>query len=90
MCEMGLEKPQFIGWQHHVLDRMVKHVLDFYICSKTTKSSLDFKFLEEITKHYIELQNSCTAEVQLVITNNPGWRDDFRFLYELCSAFRYY
>ena len=38
------------------LDRMVRHVLEFYISSKTTKPSFDYKFVEEITKHYTELQ----------------------------------
>ena len=90
MCEMGLEKPQYIRCQHHILDRMVKHVLDFYVCSGSTKPSLSYEFVDEIIQKYEDLQLLYKAEVQLESGNNPGWRDDFRFLYELCTSFKFY
>lgn len=31
MVGKGLQMPQYIGCQHHVLDRILRHVLDFYV-----------------------------------------------------------
>ena len=32
MASMRLNIPQYVGCQHHVLDRILRHVLDFYLC----------------------------------------------------------
>ena len=90
MAEMGLERPQYIGCQHHILDRILKHVLDFYISKHSTKPNLSYEFVEEITKNYESLQELYHGDSNVEITRNPGWRDDFKFLYELCKAFQFH
>ena len=68
MSEMGLEKPQFIGCQYHVLDRMVKNGLDFYISSKTTNQvwiTNLWKKLQNITQNYkIHIQQKFSWSLQ--------------------------
>lgn len=90
MNEKGLDVPQYIGCQHHILDRILKHVLDFYVSKATTKPSLDYEFIDQLVENYTNLQAEYKAETQMDNTENPGWRDDFKFLYELCKAFNHY
>lgn len=90
MTGKGLDMPQYIGCQHHILDRILKHILDFYVSEKTTKPSLNYKFVDELLENYNYLQSEYKAETQIEMDENPGWRDDFKFLYELCQAFQHY
>ncbi|KAG0716025.1 hypothetical protein GWK47_010572 [Chionoecetes opilio] len=89
MAGKGLEVPQYIGCQHHILGRILKHVLDFYGSKTTTKPSLNYKFIDELLENYKELQSEYKAETEMDVDENPGWRDDFKFLYELCKAFQH-
>ncbi|KAG0724516.1 Cuticle protein AM1274 [Chionoecetes opilio] len=89
MVGKGLEMPQYIGCQHHILDRILKHVLDTYGSKTTTKPSLNYKIIDELLENYKELQSEYKAETEMDLDENPGWRDDFKFLYELCKAFQH-
>ena len=88
----GFQKPQYIGCQHHVLDLLLKHVMNFLIPGSTTKPELTYSFIENISKNYKFLQDEYnkTAKDDIKADDNPGWRDDFKFLYELCQAYRHY
>lgn len=88
----GYQKPQYIGCQHHVLDLLLKHVMNFIFQESTTKPELSYSFIDEIVKSYESLKDKY-KQVAVDILNtdeNPGWRDDFKFLYELCQGYRYY
>lgn len=89
MVRKGLEMPQYIGCQHHILDRILKHVLDFYVSNTTTKPDMNYKFIHEVLENYKELQTECQAETEMDVDKDPGWREDFKFLYERCKAFHY-
>jgi hypothetical protein len=39
---------------------------------------------------YEDLQKSDSGTVKIPTLKNPGWRDDFRFLFELCEAYNFY
>ena len=88
----GFQKPQYIGCQQHVLDLLLKHVMNFLIQEPKSKPELNYSFIDKLTRNYVALQ----ADYHLVATDdvntgkNPGWRDDFKFLYELCQAYRHY
>ena len=88
----GFMKPQYIGCQHHILDLLVKHVMNFLIPEATTKPDLNYSFIDKIVESYIPLQyiynQGVTVEIEKA--ENPGWRDDFKFLFELCQAYRNY
>lgn len=88
MSKRGFDKPQYIGCQHHILDRIVKHVLDFYNPIPSTKPTLNYEFVDDLIQQYDVLQQSYKPEAEMIKGQNPGWRDDFKFLYELCRAFR--
>ena len=89
-AKRGFEQPQYVGCQHHILDRILKHVLDFFIPTPSTKPNLNYEFVDEVINHYDVLQQCYKPQTAMVTSENPGWRDDFRFLYELCTAFRYF
>lgn len=88
----GFQKPQYIGCQHHVLDLLLKHVMNFVIRESTTKPELNYPFIDTISNNYATLQDDYHQVVTdyVNIGENPGWRDDFKFLYELCQAYRHY
>lgn len=52
----GLNPPQFVGCQHHILDLLVRHILDHFIPTTTMKPTLDYKFIDEIVSDYNGLQ----------------------------------
>ncbi len=88
--QQGYPAPQYIGCQHHILDRILKHVLDFYIKTPSSKPNLNYEFIDILSNRYDELQQQYSGKLAIKKTFNPGWRDDFKFLYELCEAFRWY
>ena len=90
MVTRGFDEPQYIGCQHHILDRILKHVLDFFNPISSTKPTLNYEFVDEVIKQYDVLQQFYKPEKEMIIVQNPGWRDDFKFLYELCRAFRFF
>lgn len=90
MAKKGFLVPQYIGCQHHILDRLLKHVFDYFIENKPRKPSFNYAFIEELTPRYVERQSSYSGEVVIENIKNPGWRDDYKFLFELCSAYRFY
>ena len=88
---MNLPIPQYIGCQHHILDRILKHVMDALLGGETRAPHLNYYFVDEIVLNYATLKD------QFLQCNNSqlklsaiGWRDDMQFLFELCQSFRYY
>ena len=90
VMKKGFPEPQYIGCQHHILDRILKHVLDFFIETQSRKPSINYEFIDEVLQKYADLQQNYRGELHLAKSENPGWRNDFKFLFELCTAFRFY
>jgi hypothetical protein len=90
MVKRGFPMPQYVGCQHHILDRVLKHTLDFFVDNRSQNPSLNYEFIDEIVQNYAHLQELYQGEIAVPQSENPGWRDDFRFLFELCKAFRLY
>ena len=70
MCEMGLEKPQFTGWQHHVLDRMVSMFWIFILAAKQPNElwiTNLWKKLHNVTQNYkILIQQKFSWSLQTI------------------------
>ena len=53
MSEMGwLDKPQYIGYQRHILDRILQGMLDSFVSQHSTKSTLSYEFINEIVENF--------------------------------------
>ena len=50
---------------------------------------MNYEFIDEVQQKYGKLQQNYKGEVEIAESENPGWRDDFKFLFELCTAFRF-
>ena len=62
-----------------------------FLCTITaTIPKLEYFFIPELLSSYEQLQENYTCFENLSLDQNPGWRADFKFLYELCCTFRYY
>jgi len=88
--QLGLEEPQYIGCQHHILDLILRHVLDYFFPAKSRSPNINYDFIEDILTNYDDLQQNYSGTNVIPKQKNLGWRDDFRFLYELCEAYKYY
>ena len=88
MSKKGYEKPQFIAYQHHILDLILRHIIDFELGGSTKSPQLPYNYINEITNNYKVLKANYKNDTELLLNENPGWRDDFRFLYQLCEAFK--
>ena len=53
--------------------------------------SMIYFFIDKIIQNYEVLKNEYCADGELIaLENNPGSRDDFKFLFRLYEAFKYY
>ena len=90
----GFQKPQYIGCQNHVLDLILRHLLDFNFPTASKKPEINYSFVDDVLNDYEKLQNEYiangSAEVAESDVKNLTWRDDYKFLFELCQAFKYF
>src|SRR5580704_19702805 len=54
--EKKLEEPQFIGCQHHVLDRVLRVVMDEELGGNNTSPNIEYPFIPELVKNYEQLR----------------------------------
>ena len=88
MSEKGCKKSQFVACQHHILDLILRHIMDFQLEGSTRSLQLPYDFINEITNNYKVLKANYEHDSEVLFNENPGWRDDLRFLYQLCVAFK--
>lgn len=85
----GLDPPQFISCQHHVLDRILRLVMDAEIGENTKSPNIEYPFVSNLMSNYEELKGRFINGKD-IITDKSGWRDDMKFLYHLTRVFRFY
>ena len=83
----GFQKPQYIGCQNHVLDLILRHVLDWYFPTASEKPDINYGFVEDILSDYEKLQVDYSGVKETPEVENLTWRDDYKFLFELCEAY---
>ena len=91
MINRGFDQPQYIGYQHHILDRIIKHVSDYLNLVFSTKPIL-YEFLEDVVKFYENLKQNfiiISQKLKQKLLKIQVGRDDFKFLFELHKHTRY-
>ncbi|CAI9719392.1 Hypothetical predicted protein [Octopus vulgaris] len=71
-AQKGLKEPQFIGCQHHILDRVLHAVMDNELGEKKSSPNIAYTFIPELLSNYEKLQanfNNCDEK----ITESAGW-----------------
>ena len=68
----GLSRPQYVGCQHHVLDLVLRHLLDFYGPTSSQKPNINYDFVDKICCRYENLQKKYTGEVEVPTCENAG------------------
>ena len=87
--QLGLQKPLYIGCQHHVLDTILKHVMDDYFDGATTSPNLNYWFINKVTAEYEHLKSSFDNSGEaLKKVEQIDWRDDMAFLHHLIACYR--
>lgn len=86
-------KPVYIGCQHHILDRVLKHVFGQLFGESSVSPDITYPFVYNVINNYVNLKEMYQFQVSI----NPdeeekdiGWRNDMNFLYQLVKAFNYY
>ena len=85
----GHEAPQFVSCQHHVLDRILRWVMDLELPTSTKSPNIEYFFVADLMKNYETLQKKF-VNGKTPIDEKSGWRDDMRFLFHLTRVFRHY
>lgn len=85
----GFDAPQFISCQQHVLDRILRLVMDEEIGENHKSPNIEYPFISHLISNYKELKEQFVNGIEL-ITDKSGWRDDMKFLYHLTRVFRFY
>ena len=86
--EKGHPKPKFISCQHHVLDRVLRVVMDDELHGSTKSPNIEYLFVQDLMSNYDKLKaafNNGKTEIK----ETGGWRDEMKFLYHLTRAFRH-
>ena len=84
-----LEEPQFIGCQYHILDRVLRLVMDDDLGGNNTSPNIEYPFIPELVNNYEQLKMNFTNGKE-EITETAGWRDDMKFLFHLTRVFRFF
>lgn len=87
---ISLPPPQYIGCQHHVLDLILRYVMDASLDGKTTSPDIAYEFVSELISNYNTLKHEYQQNEKRLYVGNLKWRDDMQYLYELGQAFKYY
>ena len=87
--EKHINKPQFISCQHHVLDRILRLVMDEELGSKTQLLNIEYPFVSQLLKEYEQLKTQFDNRIE-VILETSGWRDDMKFLFHLTRVFQFF
>jgi len=86
---LGLQKPLYIGCQHHVLDTILKHVMDDCFDGATTSPNLSYWFITKVTEEYEQLKASFdNSGNALKKVEQIDWRDDMAFLHHLIACYK--
>ena len=86
----GLSRPQYVGCQHHVADLVLRHLLNFCVPNSTKNPNMNYDFIDKICSRYENLLEKYVGEVEVRKPENAGWRNDFKYLFELCQAYKAY
>ena len=87
----GLEIPQYIGCQHHILDTVLKHVLNKFFHNSTVSPELNYDFILKLTNDYEKLKADFVNNgIELPKTFKERWRDDMAFLQHLIVCYKTY
>ena len=81
--------PKFISCQHHVLDRILRLVMDNELHGSTKSPNIKYWFVKDLMNNYDQLKADF-SNGKAVIKETGGWRDDMKFLYHLTRAFRHF
>jgi hypothetical protein len=60
--DKGFDDPQYIGCQHHILDLVLRHVLDFFLPIQSQSPKINYKLIDEIIEHYDDLKMPTRAQ----------------------------
>lgn len=85
-----LPPPQYVGCQHHILDLVLRYVMDEILGGKTSSPNIHYDFVVELQNNYIHLKNTFNQNDVVIKCMDIKWRGDMQFLFELGKAFRYY
>lgn len=87
--EKGFDRPLFISCQHHVLDRILRVVMDEEIGGSTTSPNIEYPFVSQLMNSYEELKAKFVNGTEAIV-DKSGWRDDMKFLYHLTCVFKFF
>lgn len=85
----GSPRPKFISCQHHVLDRILRVVMDDELHGSTKSPDIEYFFVKDLVRKYDQLK-AAFSNGKAEIKETGGWRDDMKFLYHLTRVFRHF
>ncbi|CAI9726985.1 Hypothetical predicted protein [Octopus vulgaris] len=71
-AQKGLKEPQFIGCQHHVLDRDLRVVMDSGLGGKKSSPNIKCTFIPELLSNYEKLQANFNNGEEKIL-ESAGW-----------------
>ena len=88
--EKRINKPQFISFQHHKLDRILRLVMNEELGCKTQSPNIEYPFVSQLLKEYeatlafILIPSTRTVLQRVCLFISYGWADHW-FTDQLCN-----
>ena len=73
--EKSERKPIFVGCQHHILDRILRLVMDESFGSPTISPDIEYPFVKILDRDYEKLKSQFNNGA-VIIEENFGWREE--------------
>lgn len=85
-----MNPPQYIGCQHHILDLILRHILDEKFGGSTSSPNIEYKFVTDLVTNYETLKNNFKQTTKKIEMPKITWRSDMQFLKELTIYFNFF
>ena len=83
---LNLPVAQYVGCQHHVLDRILKHVMDETLAGATRSPDIAYNFID-IVREYDSLKTKFVQRPTRFNLPTITWGDELLFLLKLEYTF---
>ena len=86
----GFVSPQYIGCQLHILDRILRIIMDEVFLVSQHSPNIEYDFVKEIAKNYKQLKSDYTFDSETCFIVKDKWNNDMDHFEELVRAFQYF
>ncbi|XP_017470992.1 PREDICTED: uncharacterized protein LOC108362494 isoform X2 [Rhagoletis zephyria] len=83
--EKCLTPPQYVGCQHHVLDLILKHVMNELLVAKAISPHIPYEIFSDLITDFQNLKQNFKQSGEKMKIPNIKWRDDMQYFFTIAQ-----